>query len=73
MKERMDPALVAPLVVYLASDLSKDLTDKTFFVGGGRIAEMRMVTAKGATKTDESGLWTPEEIAARMTEILLPQ
>jgi NAD(P)-dependent dehydrogenase (short-subunit alcohol dehydrogenase family) len=73
MKARMDPSLVAPLVVYLASDFAKDLTDKTFFVGGGRIAEMRMVTAKGATKADQGGLWTPEEIAARMNDILLPQ
>ena len=73
MKERMDPSLVAPLVVYLASDFAKDLTDKTFFVGGGRIAEMRMVTAKGATKADQGGLWTAEEIAARMNDILLPQ
>ena len=57
--------LVSPLIVFLASDLAKDLTDKTFFVGGGRIAEMRMVTAKGVTKTDDGGLWTAEEIAAR--------
>ena len=73
MKARMDPSLVSPLVVYLASDFAKDLTDKTFFVGGGRIAEMRMVTAKGATKAEQGGLWTPEEIAARMNDILLPQ
>jgi hypothetical protein len=33
---------------------------------------MRMVTAKGVTKTDDGGLFTPEEIAARMSEILLP-
>lgn len=72
MKARMDPALVAPLVVYLASDHAKDLTDKTFFVGGGRIAEMKMVTAKGATKAEQGGLWTAEEIAARMNDILLP-
>jgi NAD(P)-dependent dehydrogenase (short-subunit alcohol dehydrogenase family) len=71
MKEKLDPALVSPLVVYLASDLAKDQTGTTFFVGGGRIAEMRMVTAKGVTKTDEGGLWTPEEIAARMSEIVL--
>ena len=44
MKARMSPALVSPLVTYLVSDLSKGLTGKTFFVGGGRIAEMRMVT-----------------------------
>ena len=73
MKQKLDPALVSPLVVYLASDLAKDQTGKTFFVGGGRIAEMRMVTAKGVTKSDEGGLWTPEEIAARMSEIVLPE
>jgi NAD(P)-dependent dehydrogenase (short-subunit alcohol dehydrogenase family) len=73
MKEKLDPALVSPLVVYLASDLAKDQTGTTFFVGGGRIAEMKMVTAKGVTKADEGGLWTPEEIAARMGEIRLPE
>ena len=73
MKERLAPGLVSPLVVYLASDLAKDLTDKTFFVGGGRIAEMRMVTAKGATKPEAGGLWAPEEIAARISDILLPE
>jgi NAD(P)-dependent dehydrogenase (short-subunit alcohol dehydrogenase family) len=72
MKERMAPGLVSPLVVYLASDLAKDMTDKTFFVGGGRIAEMRMVTAKGVTKSEGGGVWSPEEIAARMPDILLP-
>jgi NAD(P)-dependent dehydrogenase (short-subunit alcohol dehydrogenase family) len=71
MKQKLDPALVSPLVVYLASDLAKDQTGTTFFVGGGRIAEMRMVTAKGVTKSDDGGLWTPEEIAARMSEIVL--
>jgi NAD(P)-dependent dehydrogenase (short-subunit alcohol dehydrogenase family) len=73
MKERLAPGLISPLVVFLASDLAKDLTDKTFFVGGGRIAEMRMVTAKGATKPEAGGLWAPEEIAARISEILLPE
>jgi NAD(P)-dependent dehydrogenase (short-subunit alcohol dehydrogenase family) len=73
MKEKLDPALVSPLVVYLASDLAKDQTGTTYFVGGGRIAEMRMVTAKGVTKSDEGGLWTAEEIAARMSEIRLPE
>jgi hypothetical protein len=33
---------------------------------------MKMVTAKGVTKTEYGGLWTPEEIAARMSEIQLP-
>ena len=68
IKTTMDVRLVSPLVVYLASDLAKDRTGETFFVGGGRVAEMRVVTAEGITKT-------PEEIAAKMTagEILLPE
>ena len=75
MKVKMNPALVSPLVTYLASDLSKDFTGKTFFVGGGRIAEMKVVTHTGITKTDAGGLWTPEEIASEMApgKILLPE
>ena len=74
MQTTMDPGLVAPLVVYLASDRSKEFTGKTFFVGGGRIAEMKVVTHTGITKTEGGGLWTPEEVASKMTpgEILLP-
>jgi len=74
MKARMNPALVSPLVTYLVSDLSKDLTDKTFFVGGGKIAEMRMVTHTGVEKKEQGGLWSPREIAEQMKPggILLP-
>jgi len=74
IKATMGPSLISPLVVYLASDASKEYTGKTFFVGGGRIAEMKVVTHTGITKTENAGLWTPEEIAAKMKpgEILLP-
>jgi len=75
MKNRMDPAAVSPLVTYLASDLAKDITGKTFFCGGGRIAEMKVVTTAGVTKADPSALWTPQEIAEGMQpgQILLPE
>jgi len=73
MQARMDPRLVSPLVVYLGSDLSKGTTNKTFFVGGGRIAEMKVVTAAGVTKKEDGGLWTAREIADRMGEIQLPE
>jgi NAD(P)-dependent dehydrogenase (short-subunit alcohol dehydrogenase family) len=72
LREQMDPKLVSPLVVYLASDLSKPATGTTFFVGGGRIAEMRMVTAEGVTKREDGGLWTAQEIAAQIDRIRLP-
>jgi len=73
MQERLDPGLISPLVVYLASDLSSDQNGTTFYVGGGRIAEMKVVTARGVTKTDDGGLWSAEEIAAKMGEIRLPE
>jgi len=67
-KERMSPRQIAPLIVYLASDLAKDVNKKIFFVGGGQISEMRMVRTQGATKKE--GLWSPEEIAGKIGEIL---
>ena len=74
LKASMNPELVSPLVVYLVSDLSRDRTGTTFFVGGGRIAEMKVVTHTGVTKSEDGGVWTPEEIAEKMKpgEILLP-
>jgi NAD(P)-dependent dehydrogenase (short-subunit alcohol dehydrogenase family) len=71
LKARMHPRMVSPLVVFLASDLARDYTGKTFFVGGGRIAEMKMVRGEGVTKKEAGGLWTPEEIAARIDDILI--
>ena len=75
LKAQMNPSLVSPLVVYLASDLAKDQSGKTFFVGGGRIAEMKVVTHTGITKTEDDGLWTAKEIAEKMGpgDILLPE
>ncbi len=75
MADRYDPKLVSPLLVYLASDLAKDMTGKTFLAGGGQIAEMKVVTAEGVTKQEDGGLWSIDEIAARMSagEILLPE
>ena len=74
IKEAMNPAAVSPLLVYLASSLSGDMTGKTFLAGGGRIAEMRVVTHTGITKNVDDGLWTADQIAAQMQagEILLP-
>jgi hypothetical protein len=57
------------------SDLSKDKTGNTFYCGGGRIAEMKVVTHTGVTKKEDGGLWTPQEIAEAMKpgEILMPE
>ena len=75
MKVQLNPALVSPLIVYLASEQAKELTGKTFFVGGGRIAEMRVVTFTGVTKQTDDGLWTAKEIGEAMKPgaILMPE
>ncbi len=75
MKDKMAPGLVSPLLTYLTSDLSKDMNGNTFFCGGGRIAEMKVVTTTGVTKKEDGGLWTPQEIADAMKpgEILMPE
>jgi NAD(P)-dependent dehydrogenase (short-subunit alcohol dehydrogenase family) len=75
LKAQMDPRLVSPLVVYLSSDQAAEHSGRTFFVGGGRIAEMKVITAEGVTKTENGGLWTPDEVAGKMKagEILLPE
>ena len=74
MAAKFDPKLVSPLIVFLASDLAREMTGKTFLAGGGQIAEMRMVTAAGIKKEESGGLWTASEIAAKMSagQILLP-
>jgi NAD(P)-dependent dehydrogenase (short-subunit alcohol dehydrogenase family) len=70
IKQRMDPKLVSPLVVFLGSDLSQRVTKRVFFVGGGQICEMRMVRSEGIVKHEDGGLWTAEEIAAQLDRLL---
>ena len=69
-KQRFDPKLISPLVVYLASDLAADVTKRIFFVGGGTISQMKMLRGEGVTKTEDAGLWRVDEIAAAMERIL---
>lgn len=44
--EKLDPALVAPVVAYLCHD-SCDLTSRIFSVGGGRVAEIFIGVTQG--------------------------
>jgi len=73
-KTNYAPGLVSPLLTFLASDLSKDMTGNTFFCGGGRIAEMKVITTDGVHKKEQGGLWSAREIAEAMKpgEILFP-
>ena len=62
----LDPAHIAPVMVFLASDLGKDITGKFFLVRGPHLAMMEVKTTDGVEK---DGLWTPQEIADSMDKI----
>ena len=63
----MLPEQISPMVVFLASDLAKDITGRLFAVEGGTIKEFKYVQTGGAQKKD--GLWTAQEIAGKFGEI----
>ncbi len=61
------PDMISPMVVFLASDLAKDVTGRIFAVIGPRLCEFKYTITRGVEKTD--GLWMPEEIADKLGEI----
>ncbi|MBI2565832.1 MAG: SDR family NAD(P)-dependent oxidoreductase [Candidatus Schekmanbacteria bacterium] len=65
--EDASPDLVAPMVLYLASDLARDITGRIFGVHGNHLFEYRMEMTKGVDKGKER--WSPREIHERLEEI----
>lgn len=57
---------ITPVVLYLASDLSKSVTGRVFGIHGKQIFEYKMLMTGGVTKTED---WTPEEIHAQLNDI----
>ena len=60
---------VAPLHVYLASDLSRDVTGVTLSVAGARISQFKLVESAGHHKDEASGIWSATEIAEHFAGI----
>ena len=73
-EEMLDPATMAPLVVFLASDLAKGLNGRVLLAHGGtigvKVTEFKMQMAKGFNKKD--GIPTAQEIADNMDKVLVP-
>lgn len=67
-EEDLGPQHIAPVVVYLASDLSKDVNGKIIGVQGRHIFAYRMSVSDGVKK--EKGMWTPQEIHENIKKIL---
>lgn len=60
---------VAPVHLFLASALSKDVTGSVVGVAGGRISAYKMLESRGQFKDDDEGVWTAEEIAEHWSQI----
>jgi NAD(P)-dependent dehydrogenase (short-subunit alcohol dehydrogenase family)/acyl dehydratase/putative sterol carrier protein len=65
VSEEMRPEDVSPVVVFLASDLAKEISGRIFGVHGRHIFEYQMQSTEGFKK--EAGAWTPSEIAAKLS------
>jgi NAD(P)-dependent dehydrogenase (short-subunit alcohol dehydrogenase family) len=67
--DSLSPEHVAPVHVYLASDLSRDVTGVTLSVAGARISQFKLVESAGRHKDEQTGIWTPAEIAEQFAGI----
>ena len=63
---QLDPAHIAPVMIFLASDLGKDVTGKFFLIRGPHISMMEVKVTDGAEK---DGMWTPQDIANDIDKI----
>lgn len=66
--QALDPKFISPIAVYLASDLSKDISGKVFDVQGKKLGQFFMKQTAGAMSKGE--IWTAKEISERINEIL---
>jgi len=67
--DSMRPEHIAPVHVFLASELSRDVTGVIVCAAGGRLSVFRLVESQGALKEEEEGLWSAEEIAEHWSAI----
>jgi NAD(P)-dependent dehydrogenase (short-subunit alcohol dehydrogenase family) len=63
----LDPAAVAPMIVFLASAAAASITGEVFRVARGEIAVVR--TTIGAPVRSRTAHWTVEEIVQRIDEV----
>lgn len=61
--ESMQPHHVAPLYLFLASDLSRTVSGQIVSSAGGKLSLYKLVETSGVFKDTDHGVWTAEEIA----------
>ncbi|HJN72895.1 MAG TPA: SDR family NAD(P)-dependent oxidoreductase [Myxococcota bacterium] len=60
------PEHIAPVALWLCSDLASEVTGRVFGAHGAQVFEYRMVPTRGVTT---EGTWTARELASRLSEI----
>jgi NAD(P)-dependent dehydrogenase (short-subunit alcohol dehydrogenase family) len=62
-EQELGPQFIAPIVVFLASELAAAVTGQVVGVQGGKLFLYRVETSEGAEKETTRGPWTAQEIA----------
>jgi NAD(P)-dependent dehydrogenase (short-subunit alcohol dehydrogenase family) len=67
--DSMSAAHIAPAALFLASELSSDVSGTVLSVTGGRISTFELRESQGRLKEADGGVWTPAEIAEHYDSI----
>jgi NAD(P)-dependent dehydrogenase (short-subunit alcohol dehydrogenase family) len=67
-KDFLAPDHIAPIAVFLASDLAADITGTIVGVQGPKVSIYKMLETQGATPKGKD-VWTPQELKERWAEI----
>ncbi|HYQ43351.1 MAG TPA: SDR family NAD(P)-dependent oxidoreductase [Polyangiaceae bacterium] len=69
IEDTLSPEHVAPAHLFLASDLSHDVTGVVLAVAGARVSVFKVVESPGKYKESEGGVWSAQEIAEHFESI----
>ena len=64
----MKPEHISPMVLFLCSDLAKEVSGKIFGIHGMQLLEYKMIMTPGVTKPGPE-FWTPAEIKEKLAAI----
>ena len=69
IEDTLSPEHVAPAHLFLASELSREVTGVVLAVAGARMSVFKVVESPGKYKESDAGVWTADEIAEHFESI----